>query len=110
MSNVIVKRGAFKDPQSKRELMDRMNSREFTGDLADLAVDRDLKMTRIRPHVMRLKFGHSGKEYDLTVHKPRMIQETHAAVPKVRAKRRAAPKKRAVGESRPDGPSQGGIH
>lgn len=67
--NVI--RGAFKDPKTKADLIDRMMSRDFTGDLADLAVDRDLKLQRIKPHVMRLKFGHSGEEFDLTIHKTR---------------------------------------
>lgn len=78
-----INRGAFHDPKTKEDLLDRMMRRDFTGDLADLAEDRNLRMERVRPHIIRLHFGASGKTYDLTVHKPRPeggVKSTRAEV------------------------------
>lgn len=84
-SNII--HGAFRDPKTKEDLLDRMMRRDFSGDLADLAENRNLQMERIRPHVIRLTFGASGKTFDLTVHKPRPAESGKP----VRQKARAAP-------------------
>lgn len=92
-NNVV--RGAFKDPKTKADVIDRMMSRDFSGDLADLAVDRNLKLLRIKPHVMRMKFGHSGEQFDLTIHKTRPPKSGNAQTVKI-----AAAKSNPVGRKR----------
>lgn len=105
-----VVRGAFKDPQTKADLLDRMMRRDFTGDLADLAVDRNLRMEKIRPHRMRLHFGHSGKEYDLTVHKVRPPTEGSAKKPvRKSAAKKAATTRRGRGRAQAGAEAQTGT-
>lgn len=71
-----------KDPTTKANLLDKMMSRDFSGDLADLAVNRDLRYERIRPNVIALKFGDSGNTFEMVVRKPR----TPEALAAMRAK------------------------
>lgn len=63
--------GVRHDPKTKEDLLNRMMSRDFSGDISDLAVGRGLQMERIRPNAIRLKFSDSGQTFDLTIHKPR---------------------------------------
>jgi len=79
-------KGAFKDPTTKYDLIDRMMRRDFDGDLASLAVDRKLRYERTRPNVLKLEFGHSGQTFELVVRKPR----TEEALAAFRAKRSGA--------------------
>lgn len=95
-SNPITQ-GAFRDPKTKEDLLDRMMRRDFSGDLADLAEGRNLQMERIRPHVIRLKFGATGKTFDLTVHKPR---PEGTSTPKKKATRAETVAGEAVGGQR----------
>lgn len=76
-------RGAFKDPTTKYDLVNRMMSRDFTGDLADLAVGRKLTLSRPKQHVLQLEFGDSGRTFELVVRKPR----SEEALKAFRAKR-----------------------
>lgn len=91
-----VVRGSFKDPKTKADLMDRMMRRDFDGDFANLAVDRKLRMEKIRPHRTRLYFDHSGNSFDVTIHKVRPPSEATAKTPK----RKSAAKKAAKGTRR----------
>lgn len=63
--------GAFKDPVRKQDLLDKMMSHDFTGDIRDLAYNRDLRMERVKPNVIKLTFGTSGRSFELNVRKPR---------------------------------------
>lgn len=78
MTQLQTTAGARKDPTTKANLLDRMMSFDFSGDLRDLAVGRDLRMERIRANAVRLKFGNSGSSFDLTIHKPRMSTAAEA--------------------------------
>lgn len=69
--NVVRTHGAFKDPKTKGDFIDRMMSREFSGDLKDLAVNHDMRYERIRPNALKIHFGTSGQEYELVIRKPR---------------------------------------
>jgi hypothetical protein len=77
-TSVVRHSGAFKDPVSKADLISRILSREFSGDLADLAVNRDLRYERPAPNVLGLKFGVSGKMFQLVVRKPRTPEQLAA--------------------------------
>jgi hypothetical protein len=70
-TNVVRTRGAFKDPKTKSDFIDRMMSREFSGDLRDLAVNQDLRMERAKPNVLSLHFGTSGQDFEMVIRKPR---------------------------------------
>lgn len=74
-SNVVRTHGAFKDPKTKGDFIDRMMSREFSGDLKDLAVNHDMRYERIRPNALKIHFGTSGQEYELVIRKPRGPRE-----------------------------------
>lgn len=84
--------GRRADPRTKEDFLDRMMARDFSGDLADLAAGRKLGLERLKPHVIRLRFGDSGKVFDLTIHKPR--SEAPATIAKLKTKQ-AVSKKRA---------------
>lgn len=60
-----------KDPTTKQNFLDRMMSRDFSGDLADLAVNRDLRYERVKPNVISLRFGDSGQTFEMVIRKPR---------------------------------------
>lgn len=62
---------SYRDPKTKEDIINRLTSTDFSGDLRDLAKDRNMQMQRIKRHVLRLKFIDSGREFDLTIHKPR---------------------------------------
>jgi hypothetical protein len=70
-SNVIRTSGAFKDPVRKQDLLDKIMARDFSGDINDLAVNRDLRIERVHPHVIKLTFGVSGRSFELGIRKPR---------------------------------------
>ncbi len=74
-TNVVRTHGAFKDPKTKADFIDRMMSREFSGDLKDLAVNNDLKYKRIRPNALALQFGASQQTFELVIRKPRGPKE-----------------------------------
>ena len=82
----MTAKGAYKDPTTKYDLIDKMMSRDFDGDIASLAVDRKLRYERTRPNVLKLEFGHSGRTFEIVVRKPR----TEEALAAFRAKRSGA--------------------
>jgi len=82
----MTAKGAYKDPTTKYDLLDKMMSRDFDGDIASLAVDRKLRYERTRPNVLKLEFGHSGRTFEIVVRKPR----TEEALAAFRAKRSGA--------------------
>lgn len=58
------------NPTSKSSLIDRLLSQAFTGDLREIAADpRDVKVERIKPHVVALAIA--GKTFLLAVHMPK---------------------------------------
>lgn len=73
--------GPRRDPRTKAELIDKMMARDFSGDLADLAVNRDLTLRRVRPNAVSLYFGESGTNFELTVRKPRGPKTKRASRP-----------------------------
>lgn len=58
------------NPKSKADLLSRILSQSFTGDLRDLAVDRLLTISRPKQHLISLKFP-DGRTFLLTIHKPK---------------------------------------
>lgn len=60
-----------KDPESKADLINKIMARDFSGNLEDLAANKDLEIVRIAPNAVRLRFGTSGKQFDLIVKMPR---------------------------------------
>lgn len=80
---------AIRDPKTKADFIDRMMSYDFDGDIRHLgAVNATIH--RVKPHVIRLRFPDTGKEFELAVRLPR----SEEAKQKMRAKRvRRAPRK-----------------
>jgi hypothetical protein len=56
-----------RDPRTKEELLDRMLSFDFDGDIRHLGVEQ-ASLVRIAGNKLVLRFPHSGKEYELAVH------------------------------------------
>lgn len=63
--------GNRSDPQTKQELLDRLLREDFNGDLRSLAKDGALKIKRLKPHILKIRFEKSKKEYLLEIHKER---------------------------------------
>lgn len=60
----------IKDPNSKADLIDRILSQAFTGDLRDLAADpSQVTISRPKPHIISILIA--GKEFLLAAHKPK---------------------------------------
>lgn len=90
-----VRVGAIKDPTTKANFLDKIMQRDFTGDLADLAVNRDLRIARVKANSITLTFGDSGQQFELTVRKPR-TEEWKAAMRKKLALKQGGGKKSAA--------------
>jgi hypothetical protein len=58
-----------KSPRSKAELLDRLTMSTFTGSLRDLG--ERVNVERIKPNMIALHFGDTGRTMLLTVHMPR---------------------------------------
>ncbi len=110
---VVRTSGAFKDPTTKYNLLDRIMAQDFSGDIRDLAINRDLKIERSRPNVLKLRFGVSGKEFELSVRKPRgpmteaQLAKRNAKLAKKTARRRAPAEH---GEGAGEQPQAGATH
>lgn len=83
-----------RDPRTKEELLDRMLSFDFDGDIRHLGVET-ASVVRSGPNRLLLSFPDSGVTFELTVHRPREFSQ-HVA--------KAAPQR----ESRSFSPSGGG--
>lgn len=81
------------NPTSKADLVDRILSQTFSGDLRQLAADgTKLKVARPKPHVVQLVFEEPGgpaKEFLLAIHKPKPERARLAAKKRWASKRKA---------------------
>lgn len=59
-----------RDPRTKEEVLNRMLSYDFNGDIRDLGV-LPATIQRTGPHTLRLIFPDSGTVFDFSVHRPR---------------------------------------
>jgi hypothetical protein len=65
-----VRPGRRKDPRTKEELLDRMMSFDFSGDIRDVGVKR-ATIQRLAPNRISITFPDSGITYELVVRRPR---------------------------------------
>jgi hypothetical protein len=77
----------MRDPRTKEDLLNRMLSRDFNGDLTH---GGKAILQRMKGHVVRLFFPDTGKKFDLTIHKPRP-EGSGRATKKAATTRTAAP-------------------
>ena len=56
-------------PRTKEELLNRLLSRDFDGDISKLGESTHLR--RVAPHIIELSFPEIGKTYELSVRIPR---------------------------------------
>lgn len=61
-----------KAPRSKEELINKLLSYDFSGDIRDLG--EGTQISRVAPNIVRLMFPETGRVFDLTVHIPREAQ------------------------------------
>lgn len=64
-----------RDPRTKEELLDRMLSFDFDGDIRHLGVEA-ASVVRSGPNRLLLTFPDSGTTFELTVHRPREFAQT----------------------------------
>lgn len=62
------------DPRTKEQLLDRMMSFDFDGDIRHLGVE-PASIVRVSPNTLRLTFPDSGVTYELSVHRPREFSQ-----------------------------------
>lgn len=66
-----------RDPRTKEELLDRMLSFDFDGDIRHLGVE-PASVVRSGPNKLLLSFPNSGTTYELEVHRPREFSKAAA--------------------------------
>ncbi len=94
---------AKRDPRTKEEIVNRILSLDFTGNLKDVFKDPELvKLQRLQPHIVRLVTS-SGEKFDLTIHK-RRTEESNKKLRAARAAKKAG--KRQDGASHQTPPPQ----
>lgn len=85
-----------KDPKTKEELLNRMLSYDFSGDLRDLGFKAQIE--RVDRHMVRIIFPYTGKTYELVVRMPRRKRGKRkpptATVLEARARKAIAPARR----------------
>lgn len=86
----------YREPRTKEDVLNRMTSMDFDGNLKNLGENVQLK--RIKRHVLQIFFGNSGQAFNLTVHKPRpdKPRAKKAAAPATEAEAPAPAKKKAT--------------
>lgn len=62
------------DPKTKEQLLDRMLSYDFDGDIRHLGVE-PASIVRVSPNTLRLSFPDSGVTFELEVHRPREFSQ-----------------------------------
>lgn len=67
-----------RDPRTKEELLDRMLSYDFDGDIRHLGVE-PASIVRVGPNTLRLSFPDSGTVFELSVHRPREFSQAARA-------------------------------
>lgn len=75
-----------KEPKTKAQFVDRMLMSDFSGDLRDLAADRNVAIRRVTDNVLELAFQGSGRKFQLVVRKPRTPEQIAAMNAKREAK------------------------
>lgn len=104
-----------KDPKSKADLIDRLLSQAFTGDLRDIATDpTKVTISRPKPHIISLVID--GAEFLLAAHKPKPEGARVAARKAYEARmkqltggRKVVPAKKAEVPVLPQGEQKGGT-
>lgn len=66
------------DPKTKEQLLDRMLSFDFDGDIRHLGVE-PASIVRVSPNTLRLTFPDSGVTFELEVHRPREFSQAAKA-------------------------------
>jgi hypothetical protein len=66
------------DPKTKEQLLDRMLSFDFDGDIRHLGVE-PASIVRVSPNTLRLTFPDSGVTFELEVHRPREFSQAARA-------------------------------
>lgn len=99
---------AYKEPQTKADLLNSMLSIDFSGDLRDLDPERRLQIKRLRRNAISLTFG-SGNSFELVVRKPRgeMTGQAKATLRTRLAKARGAKEAVESNGSPPKGKNKG---
>lgn len=67
------------DPKTKEQLLDRMLSFDFDGDIRHLGVE-PASIVRVSPNTLRLTFPDSGVTFELEVHRPREFSQAARSV------------------------------
>lgn len=68
----------LREPRTKEDVLNRMTSIDFDGDLRHLSDSVQLK--RLKRHVLQLYFPESQRRFNLTIHKPRPEKPKKAKV------------------------------
>lgn len=66
-----------RDPRTKEELLDRMLSFDFDGDIRNLGAE-PASISRQSPHVLLLTFPASNTVFELSIHRPREFAKAAA--------------------------------
>lgn len=75
-----------KEPKTKEQFLNRMLSIDFTGDIRDLAADRNITLKRTSANKLALTFQSSGQTFELVVRKPRSPEQIAKMLAKKLAK------------------------
>jgi len=59
-----------KEPKTKEQFLNRMLMSDFSGDIRDLAADRNIQIKRASANVLDLTFLASGQHFQLVIRKP----------------------------------------
>lgn len=75
-----------KEPKTKEQFLNRMLMSDFSGDIRDLAADRNIQIKRASANVLDLTFLASGQHFQLVIRKPRSPEMIAAMEAKKAAK------------------------
>ena len=64
-----------KEPKTKEQFLNRMLMTDFSGDIRDLATDRNIQLKRTSANKLELTFLSSGQKFELIVRKPRSPEQ-----------------------------------
>lgn len=67
-----------RDPKTKEDILNRMLSYDFDGDIRHLG-EEPAQITRTGAHTLRLTFPASGRVFDVSVHRPREFAQPRPA-------------------------------
>lgn len=75
-----------KEPKTKEQFLNRMLMSDFSGDIRDLAADRNITLKRTSANKLELTFQASGQKFELVVRKPRSPEQIAKMLAKKLAK------------------------